>query len=58
MQTKMKKLGQIEVPLWVRWVIFIAFTCLCLLWFSGFFEGFYDPKVELTDYAKETLARE
>jgi site-specific recombinase len=54
----MKKLGQIKVPKWIRWVLFVAFTCLWLLWFSGFFEGFYDPKVELTDYAKQVLEEE
>jgi len=34
---KLQKWGKLEIPIGVRWAVFVIFVTLWLLWFSGYF---------------------
>ena len=34
---KVRKWGVAEVPVGIRWAVFVIFVALLLLWFSGYF---------------------
>jgi len=36
-KTKLRRIGNAEIPRWVRWLVFLAFVGLYFLWFSGLF---------------------